>query len=111
MHMKKKYTRVPTEFGPEIGFTLKPAAAKRRREDRFRKLKHELLFERLDEELGPKFNKRIRQAASEAEAIAFATPFPLLIFPALFEEKAADAAVRFERQERIYETSPEFLSV
>jgi hypothetical protein len=34
--------------------------------------------------------QRLRQAANAAEAIAWETPFPLLVFPCLFDEMVRD---------------------
>ena len=112
--MNTNYRRVPTEFGPDTRFELKPEAGGFRRaaeENRFKALKAELLFERLKEELGPTHNNPVRRAANEAEALAWVTPYPLLVFPTLFEEKAAAALARAERQEDVFERSRELLAV
>ncbi len=43
----------------------------------------------------------VRLAALEAEARAWVTPFPLLLFPELFEEKAREVSGYVARQERL----------
>src|SRR5215831_3459139 len=112
--MKANYRRVPTRFGPETRFELKPVPAAPFRavqENRFERLKNVLLDERLEELLDPTFNSYVRNAANEAAALAWVTPYPLLVFPALFEEKAAQALRREERQERIRQRSLDLMAV
>ena len=53
----------------------------------------------------------MRRAANEAAALAWATLYPLLVFPVLFEEKIEAALRQAERQARILESSRELLSV
>src|SRR5262245_27071508 len=84
---------------------------KRGREDQFARLQRELLFGRVGEELGTNYNNLIRRAARDAAALAWATPYPLLVFPVLFEEKADSAAERGQRQQRILEVSRDLLVI
>lgn len=64
----------------------------------------EQLKERLLEELLPETSHRpdlssaYERAASDAVSLAWVTPFPLLVLPVLFEEKAAEARRQAERQ-------------
>jgi len=112
--MKANYRRVPTRFGPETSFELKPVPAAPFRvvqENRFERLKNVLLDERLEELLDPTFNSYLRNAANEAAALAWVTPYPLLVFPALFEEKADSAVKLAEKQEEVLERSRELLAV
>jgi len=112
--MKANYRRVPTRFGPETRFELKPVPAAPFRaiqENRFERLKNVLLDERLEELLQPTFNSYVRNAANEAAALAWVTPYPLLVFPALFEEKADSAVKLAEKQEDVLERSRELLAV
>jgi hypothetical protein len=51
----------------------------------------------------------VERAASEAAALAWAGPFPLLLFPELFDEKAADALVQARRQAAVRERSRELM--
>jgi hypothetical protein len=69
--------------------------------NRFDFLKERLLSERLEELEDSESNSRIRQAANEAATLVLGTPYPLLLFPAVFEEKvqaveAAERKVLFE---------------
>ena len=112
--MKANYRRLPTEFGPETRFVVEPAPAAPFRtvhESHFEGLKRRLLAERLEDSYEASLNSQLRRAANEAAALAWVTAYPLLVFPALFDEKA-DAAVRFaERQAQILERSRELLAV
>ena len=47
----------------------------------------------------------LRRAAEDAASLAWTTPFPLLVLPELFSEKAAEACVRSERQRDIRKRS------
>ena len=107
--MNTNKTRVPTEFGPETRFELRPtpsAPFRATRETDFERLKTRLLAEQLAGAT-PELNALLRRAASEAAALAWVTFYPLLVFPVLFEEKTAAAARQAERQARIYATSRE----
>ncbi len=111
--MNRKLNRVPTEFGPETRFELRPAPAapfRVARETEFEKLKTRLLAERLAESR-PELNVLVRRAANDAAALAWVTFYPLLVFPVLFEEKIAAAARQARRQARIYANSREMLAV
>jgi hypothetical protein len=48
----------------------------------------------------------LRLALNEAEALAWATGFPELIFPVLAQEKAGKVAVWHERQKSVREPRP-----
>jgi hypothetical protein len=112
--MKANYRRVPTRFGPETRFELKPAPPapfRAAQETRFERLKNELLDERLEELLDSGFNSYVRAAANEAAALAWVTPYPLLVFPALFEEKADSALCLAEKQGEVLERSRQLLVV
>ena len=59
----------------------------------------------------PEFSIQVRRAANEAAALAWVTPYPLLFFPVLFEEKA-NAELRVAlRQQQIRQRSGELLAV
>lgn len=112
--MKANYRRVPTRFGPETRFEVKPVPAAPFRavqENRFERLKSVLLEARLEVLLDPTFNSYVRNAANEAAALAWVTPYPLLVFPALFEEKADSAVKLAEKQEEVLERSRELLTI
>jgi len=80
-------------------------------ENHFEQLKNQLLAERLSEVWEPSRNSQVRRAANEAAALAWVTAYPLLIFPVLFEEKAAEALIMAERQERVRAESRGLLMV
>lgn len=111
--MNRKLTRVPAEFGPETRFEVRPLPAapfRATRETEFERLKTRLLTERLAE-APPELNGPVRRAANEAAALAWVTFYPLLVFPALFEEKIAAALRQAKRQARIYANSRELIPV
>ena len=92
--MKENNRPVPIEFGPETNYKigLPGNSSRERLETAFEGLKHRLLFESLHEAAGPLIHGRIKRAAHEADVLARATAYPLLVFPALFEEKARAAS-------------------
>jgi hypothetical protein len=112
--MKKNRIKVPVGFAPELRFELRPtpvAPFRAAQETEFERLKNTLLARRLALAPTPDFTAPIRRAANDAAALAWATVFPLLVFPVLFEEKAQAALRRIERQAHIYKNSRELLPV
>ncbi len=110
--MNRKATRIPAEFGPEARFEVRPVAVAPFRvtqESEFERLKNRLLAEQLAG-AAPELNAPLRRAANEAAALAWVTFYPLLVFPALFEEKTATALRHAERQARIYASSRELVA-
>lgn len=107
-------TLVP-EFGPETRFKVwpapPPAPYRAELENRFEQLKGRLLAEQLEETWEPELNSALRRAANEAAALAWVTPYPLFFFPALFEEKAAQAITVAERQSDVRARSRELLAL
>lgn len=106
--------RVATRFAPETRFELRPAEPAPFRaslESNFEKLRNRLLGEHLAENDRPELNAPLRRAANEAAALAWVTRYPLLVFPALFEEKTAAAVRQTERQARIYANSRELVAM
>ena len=107
MNKNKNKQFVPTEFGPETRFELRatpPAPFRATQETEFERLKNKLLAEQLVQAT-PELNVPLRRAANDAAALAWATVFPLLVFPVLFEEKIEAAVLRLRRQARIYANS------
>jgi len=97
--------RVPAEFEAETQFELRPAsdaALRAARAAEFERLKARLLARELSAASTPGLDTPLRQAANEAAALAWETLFPLLVFPALFEEKSILALRQAERQARIW---------
>ena len=62
------------------------------------RLKTRLLREQLATANGAELTVPLRRTANEAAALAWVTTHPLLVFPALFEEKARITRRQFERQ-------------
>ena len=111
--MKNNNTFVPTEFGPETRFALRPAPPapfRATQETEFERLKNRLLAETLDDAEQPELNAPLRRAANDAAALAWVTFYPLLVFPALFEEKSRTAVRQAARQARIYANSREIIA-
>jgi hypothetical protein len=93
--------RVPTTFAPEIRFEVNatpPAPFRAMLESEFERLTGRLLRERLADGVSARLGGELRRAANEAAALAWGTAFPLLFFPALFEEKVRTALSRLARQ-------------
>ena len=113
-NMNANYRRVPTQFGSETGFEVRPvppAPFRAWQEAELERLKTRLLAERLETSWDSQVGVQLGQAANEAAALAWVTRYPLLVFPALFEEKAEAALLRAERQEQVRQRSRELLAV
>jgi hypothetical protein len=110
--MKPEKTILTAEFAPETRFELRPAPPAPFRanlENEFERLKAQLLAEKLFLAKSPKLYAPLRRVANEAAAVAWATLFPLLVFPVLFEEKIEALKRQTRRQTRIYTTSSELV--
>jgi hypothetical protein len=110
--MKTNYRRVPTRFEPETRFEVKPvppAPFRATQETELERLKNRMLVEVLNELNGREANPYVRRAANEAAALAWVTPYPLLAFPGLFEEKVQTALRYAERQTVVLERSAELV--
>jgi hypothetical protein len=111
--MNKDRQRVAARFAPDTRFKVPtaPVAPFRATEvTELEHLKNRLLLTRLTAATEPEVNAHLRRAANDAAALAWATQFPLLVFPALFEEKALVAARTARRQAWIRERSAELLA-
>src|SRR5436190_20938314 len=112
--MNTNYKRVPTRFGPETRFEVKPvppAPFRATQETELERLKNKLLLRLLNDLNEPAVNAYVRRAANEAAALAWVTPYPLLTFPGLFDEKALAALVQGERQVNVRKRSLELLAL
>jgi hypothetical protein len=112
MNRNRNYRRVETRFGPDTRFTVPtvPVAPFRALlEDELELLKGRLLRQRLNETGVAELHVRLRRAANDAAALAWATSFPLLVFPELFAEKAGAALKQARRQAEVRERSREIL--
>jgi len=104
----KTNLKLAARFALETRFEVRPAPAvpfRATRENELERLKNELLWEKLEDAVGADMNARLRRAANDAAALAWTTNVPLLVFPALFEEKAHLAFRQAARQECIRERS------
>ena len=102
--MKNNNKRVPTRFARETRFNVAPLLAQPFRatqETEFEKLKSRLLRRLLDDAVQPELNAPLRRAANDAAALAWTTLFPLLVFPALLEEKARSARLQLQKQKQV----------
>lgn len=97
--MSARLTRFDFDEGDE--FELPPRFERQELETRFAGLKEDLLEELLDETETLELHPRFKQAANEAAGIAWTTEFPLLVFPALFDELARRERSRQNRQQQI----------
>lgn len=111
--MKSNYQRVKTRFAPETRFDVTPVPAAPFRgvvETQLDRLKDGLLLRLLNEATEPALNTPLRRAANEAAALAWLTPFPLLLFPALLEEKAQTARKQAAKQAQVRQRSRALLA-
>jgi hypothetical protein len=104
--MKNRYSQrqVKTRFGPETRFKISPIPPVPFRgalENELDALKARLLREELARGQEPALNPLLRRAANEAASLAWFTPFPLLVFPLLLQEKAEIARQQEARQRQI----------
>ena len=101
------------EFTPWAGFDPggPPALNYRATETtELEKLKGRLLRAQLAVETNGELSVPLRRAANEAAALAWVTSHPLLVFPALFEEKARITRRQFERQIAVRARSRELMA-
>lgn len=111
--MNANNNRVNLKFAPETRFAVRTAPDAPFRVDQendFERLKNRLLNRELELLERPDLNTAVRRAANEAAALAWVTFHPLLVFPALFEEKVAVAVRQAERQARVYAQSREIFA-
>lgn len=103
--------KIPTRFEPDVSFNLTPAPNVSFRgmvDTELERLKNRLLRETL-ERTEPECYSLLRRAANEALALAWRTPYPLLFFPTLFEEKVLEARRFFSKQQKIKEKTRQLL--
>jgi hypothetical protein len=86
--------KMTTWFLPETRFEVVPVPAvpfRGTQETELDQLKGRLLRQWLEQTSDRRLYAPLRRAANEAAGLAWFTPFPLLFFPALLEEKARAA--------------------
>jgi len=91
---------------PELAVEGPPASAPPAGTDSLAHLKNRLLRESLAAGAEEPLATLLRLTATEAEAQAWLTPFPLLIFPALYEEKTEEVRRYVTRQRRLRRIYP-----
>jgi len=107
-----KRNKVTTWFQPETRFEVAPVPAvpfRGTQETELDRLKARLLQKLLDQTPDERLYAPLRRAANEAASLAWFTPFPLLFFPALLEEKARLAFRQGARQRCIRHRSQALL--
>lgn len=80
-------------------------------ENNLERLKEQLLTEELRRTPTVELVPHLRRAAEEAAALVWLTPYPLLLLPALLEEKTLAARLKAERQARIRQRSSGLLTL
>lgn len=69
-----------------------------------------LLHRHLQQSDNPRVHAGLRRAAAEAESLAWLTSVPLLVLPALFDEKAREARLYAYRQAGLREVTRDWLT-
>ena len=109
MNLNKK---ISARFQPKSPFETPPAPAvpfRANLETQFEQLKNQLLADRLKTSTKAELTVLLRRAANEAAALAWISFYPLLVFPALFEEKSLAIERQIQRQARVYANSRELV--
>jgi len=99
---------IAAEFEPASRLDLSPVSAGHCRVSviaALEELKQRLLLETARARSDSASLSCLRRAAEEAASLAWTTPFPLLVLPELFAEKAVEAYVRSQRQRDIQQRS------
>jgi hypothetical protein len=102
--MNRRKTTLRPRFGPDTRFEVAPNAAapfRAGQDAELEQLKARLLRAALTSAQDVEESVMLRRAANEAAAVAWATPFPLLFLPTLFEEKQAVALRHAARQRSV----------
>jgi len=110
MSANNKWAKVG--FAPDARFAARPAPPapfRATQETELERLKNRLLLTALNRLPEPGANPYVRRAANEAAALAWVTPYPLLVFPGLFEEKTGEAVRQARRQASVRERSRELM--
>jgi hypothetical protein len=98
---------VPTKFALETRFEVPIPCVPFRGapEQELEQLKNRLLRQLLLETPNPALHEPLQRAATAAAALAWLTPYPLLVLPLLLEEKAQTVRRQLEQQKRIRQRS------
>lgn len=104
----QKNRELATQFAPEVQFEVTPmseAEARLRMRDRFEELQGRLVEQYLHQPDNSLVRAKLELIANDAAALAWTTPYPLLLMPVLFQEKAREGRAREARQQRIQKRS------
>lgn len=109
---RKMTTTLETRFEPETRFEVLPTTATFRatHETELERLKNQLLRQALEFAPSGDYYAPLRRAANEAAALAWATPFPLLFLPTLFDELGTKAKAHTRQQTEIMKRSRKWLT-
>jgi hypothetical protein len=103
--MRPQFTRIITRFEPDTQFEVMgaggPVPDRGALASELEQLKERLLIPWLQATVDPSHEGSLRLAANEAAGLAWFTPFPLLFFPALLEEKLYATQSQVARQLQI----------
>jgi hypothetical protein len=112
--MKTKTKPAASRFGRQDRFQLEPAPEPNlpaKTDELLEQFKNRLLKQQvLAGSENPLPTPALRRAANEAAALAWLTPYPLLLLPVLFEEKVASARERALRQDSVRRRSQRLLA-
>ncbi|MGI8965641.1 MAG: hypothetical protein ACR2H1_06080 [Limisphaerales bacterium] len=98
--MKRNAKKLYATFAPETHFEVE-AEFRALQQTEFERLKNRLLQQLLNDIAEAELNLLFRQAAGDAAALAWTTPFPLLLLPELLWEKARRAQLQKKKQNEI----------
>jgi hypothetical protein len=98
------------DFETGDAFELFPTIERGVLEGQFADLKDGLLETELADAATVALHPRLELAANEAAALAWTTEYPLLVFPALFDEFARRERVRSDKQQRILAKSERLMA-
>jgi hypothetical protein len=99
-------SRLDRRFAPDGMFDV-PTANVRLADygKRFEKLQQELVDHLFQDPMNNLLRQELERVANDAAAVAWATPFPLLFFPVVLNEKVDAQRFQDERQNRIEKQS------
>jgi hypothetical protein len=103
--MKNRLKNLGTRFAPEVRFGVEAVPLPLAQSGDLERLKSRLLQELVANTTDPEESARLQRAADESAALVWLTSCPLLLFPALLEEKARTALLQRRRQSRIRQRS------
>jgi hypothetical protein len=101
----KKYRRLQTQFAADTRFEVLAIPFRVTETTELERLKERLLLQLLKGATTTEQNVLLRRAANDAVALAWATHYPILLFPTLLEEKAETALLQYQRQQQVRERS------